>query len=189
LIGTIIILQHPLPVPSIVAMIIAHNRKYSMQALRTDLEALSSVIPVPQSDLDTVQIFHPSFPEFIQDRNRSRDHDLHVSSSDAHLRVATACLRLIKSQDIAGLRKCFNDNGTGSEPLRYACTHWISHVMSASVIPLLIEELEQFCERHIFHWIEVLRLHQKSSAAYDGLQQALKWSRVSPCHLLIVDGT
>jgi tRNA A37 threonylcarbamoyladenosine biosynthesis protein TsaE len=195
LVGIIIALQRPLPFPSIVTMMETHDKKHSEHALRAVLEALSPVIPLPKTDGGPVQIIHPSFPEFITDHNRCRDHDLHVSSCDAHLGVALACLRLMNSElrhDNWGIRD-FTDAKSGmadhqerpdrdvplTEQLRYACVYWISHVVSVSASPTLMEELQQFCENHLFQWIDELILLQNHSAAYDSLPLLLEWCRVS----------
>jgi hypothetical protein len=200
-IGTVIILQSPLPFPSIVDLMMTHDKKYSKQALRTDLEALSSVIPAPQTDVDPVQIYHPSFPDFIQNPNRCRDHGLHVSSSEASQSAAIACLRLVnkglhkdiceirdftvRNRDIYDIHRrldCFVP-----QSLRYACIHWMSHIVStASVSSALLEELAHFCKNHIFHWIEVLSLLGSLSAASHGLLRVLDWCRVSASQLLII---
>jgi hypothetical protein len=200
LIGMVIVLQRPLPFPAIVAMMMTLNSKYSEQALRTDLETLASVIPMPQTDVDPVQIYHPSFPDFIQDPNRCRGHDFHVSSSEASLSVAMACLRLMNNnlkKDICEIRDHTIVNRDiydlpqrldrfVPESLRYACVHWISHVISASATAPLIKELEHFCKTHIFNWIETLSLLQSLRAASDGLLRALEWCRVSPCQPIVV---
>jgi hypothetical protein len=200
LIGMVIILQRPLPFPSIIDMMITHDKKYSKQAIRTDLEALSSVIPVPQADGDPVQIYHPSFPEFIQDSNRCKDHGLHVSSSEASLSVAIACLRLMNKnldKDLCMITDptLMNNNIYDlqerldhfvPESLRYACIHWTSHVVSAPVTSPLLKELEEFCKNHIFHWIEVLSLLGNLSSAVYGLRRMWEWCQVSPCHPVVI---
>jgi hypothetical protein len=200
LIGIIIALRRPLPFPSIVDMMMTHSRSYTKQALRTDLETLSSVIPVPQTDVDPVQIYHPSFPEFIEDSNRCRGHGLHISSSEAGLSVAIACLRLsnkglygdicqirdptVMNRDVYDLRERLDH--FVPESLRYACVHWTSHVVSAPVTSPLIKELKEFCKNHIFHWIEVLSLLGNLSAAVYGLRGVLDWCRVSPRQPVVV---
>jgi hypothetical protein len=200
LIGLVIVLQRPLRFTSIVDMVMSHNRNYSEKALRTDLEALSSVIPVPQTDIDPVQIYHPSFRDFIQDSNRCKGHSLHIPSSEASLSVAIACLRLVNkglyrdmcetkdptvmNRDIYDLRERLDH--FVPESLRYACIHWTSHVVSALVTSPLIKELKEFCQKNLFHWIELLSLLGNLSAAAYGLRRVLDWCRVSPCQPIVV---
>jgi hypothetical protein len=191
LIGTILLLQHPLRFSSIVALLVTLNSGYSTRVLRTDLESLSSVIPVPESDVDPVEIFHPSFPDFMQDASRCRDPHLRISPPNAHLHIAVACLRLMNSclrQDICDIQDftLLNSEITDlqkrldrciSESLGYSCEYWIQHLVSAPASPTLIEELEKFCEHHLFHWIEVLSL-LKVKGTHDALMRAAKWCRV-----------
>jgi hypothetical protein len=200
LIGTIIVLQHPLPFQSIAALVMALDSECDEVELRCYLESLASVIPVPENEGDSVNIFHPSFPDYMQDPNRCKDLNLTVSSTDAHLSVAIACLRLmneylhedicnikdfaVANTDIANLQERLDRYVP--ESLRYACIYWILHVVSASGIAPFIEELEQFCENHILHWIEVLSLLRNLGSAFHGLPRALDWCRVSPFLLLVI---
>jgi hypothetical protein len=193
LIGTIIVLQRPLPFQPIAAIVMVIDNKCDEEELRCSLESLSSVIPMPENEADTVNIFHPSFPDFMQDPSRCKDPNLTVSSSDAHLGAAIACLRIMNEnlrRDICDIKDPYLENTKISdlqarldrfvpESLQYACIYWISHVVSASVLPALIEELETFCKTHLLHWIEVLSLLQNLGAGYHGLPHALDWCRVS----------
>jgi hypothetical protein len=194
LVGTIIILQRPLQFQSISTLLLAFDDNFSEVELRNDLESLASVIPIPEDDSDPVKIFHPSFPDYMQDPKRCEDPHLTVSSTDAHLHVAIACLRLmngrlrknicdikdvtVENAEITDLQKRLDDNIP--ESLQYACTYWISHVVSASPIQPLIRELREFCENHLLHWIEVLSLLESLGSAYHGLPRTLEWCQVSP---------
>jgi hypothetical protein len=134
----------------------------------------------------------------MQDPERCKDQNLIVSSADAHLHIALACLRIMNKRlhrdicdignfsvantEITGIQKRIDE--CIPESLQYACTYWISHVVLASHIPPLVGELNEFCETHIFHWIEVLSFLRNLGAA-SGLRRALDWCRVSTYYLLI----
>jgi hypothetical protein len=137
LIGAIIVLQHPLQLRSIASLLLALDDTCSEDEVRSDLESLASVIPVPDSETDTVEIFHLSFPDYMQDPKRSKDRGLTICSSNAHLDIAIACLRLMNThlhKDICDISdssvantniadlQAHLDNGV-PESLRYACTY------------------------------------------------------------------
>jgi hypothetical protein len=201
LIGTIIVLQHPLRFQSIALFMMVFNDTWVEEELRGDLESLASVILMPENEADSVNIFHPSFPDYMQNPSRCKVLNLSVSSGDAHLSVALACLRIMNEclyRDICNIRDFTIENRKISdlparlnhfvpEWLEYACVHWISHVVSAIVVRPLIEELEKFCKNHIFHWIEVLSLLQNLDAGYHGLPRTLDWSRVSSSPGFVID--
>jgi hypothetical protein len=165
LIGTIIVLQRPLRFQSIASFLTALDDGWDEVELRSDLECLASVIPMPDNEADSVNIFHPSFPDFMQDPSRCKDPNLTVSSSDAHLSVAIASLRLMNEslrRDICDIKDSTVANRDIidlqerlhlclPEGLQYACVYWISHVVLTSVLPPLLEELERFCRNHLFH--------------------------------------
>jgi hypothetical protein len=200
LVETVIILQRPLQLQSIAALLMAFDDTFNEAEIQSDLESLASVIPTPEKESDPVEIFHPSFPDYMQDPKRCKDPHLTISSTDAHLHVAMACLRLmngclqkdvcnikdftVENAKITDLQKRLDDNIP--ESLRYTCTYWISHVVSASPVQPLIKELKEFCENHLLHWIEVLSLLESLGAAYHGLPRTLEWCQVSPRPTIIV---
>jgi hypothetical protein len=193
LIGTIIVLQHPLPFSSISGLLWTPDGKYDREELRSDFESLASVLPMPELDSDPVQIFHPSFPEYMQDPKRCRLHNVCIAPADAHLYVAIACLKImntslrqdicniqdftLSNSDVVDLQQCLHR--CVSEELRYACSYWITHLVFAPPNLTLVKELRNFCKRHIFHWIEVLSLLNKLNVAMMGLPRGSDWCRVS----------
>jgi hypothetical protein len=199
LVGTIIVLQRPLRFQSISTLLLAFDNTLSEVELRSDQESLASVIPIPEKVTDPVEIFHPSFPDYMQDPKRCKNPNLRVSAADAHMHAAISCLKLMNERlckdicsigdftvtnaEVADLEERLGDSVP--ESLRYACTYWISHVVSVSPIQPLIEELRNFSENHILHWIEVLSLLRRLSVAYHSLPRASDWCRVSPCQLVI----
>jgi hypothetical protein len=195
LIGTIIEFQRPLPLQSIVTIMTAVDMEYDEVELRDDLQSLASVIPMPENEGDSVNIFHPSFPDYMQDPSRCKDPNLTVSSGDAHRNVAIGCLRImnvyldenicnIEDSSVANIDIVYLQEHLDyfmPESVQYACVYWISHAVLASESAPLVEELEKFCANHILHWIEVLSLLRNVGSAFRGLPRALDWCRVSPC--------
>jgi hypothetical protein len=192
LIGIVVVSQRPLQAPSVTSLMLAFDDTFSEEQVRSDLEALASVIPVPESETDPVKIISPSFSDFIQDPRRCKDPNLCLSLPEAHLNVTIACLRLMNSllredicsvqdftitnAEIADLHERLDDSVP--ESLRYACNCWIEHVILVLAIPAVIEELQQFCEKCIFPWIEVLSLLGNLNTADFGLPLLSDWCRV-----------
>jgi hypothetical protein len=193
IIGAIIVLQRPLPFQSIVTLLRASGHKCNKVELRSDLDALASVIPMPDSDADPIEIFHPSFPDYMQNPRRCQQPNLAISSDDAHFHTAVACLRIMNSslcEDICNVQNFTVPNAgiadlqerldlSVPESLRYACSYWTVHIVMHAASTPLIEELHQFCTSHLFHWIELLSLLGTINTASREFSRVLDWCRVS----------
>jgi hypothetical protein len=68
-----------------------------------------------------------------------------------------------------------------SDALRYAVCFWCNH-LTASGAPesLLIEALAEFCQKHLFHWVEVLSLLEHVIPVETALLGAIEWCGVRP---------
>jgi hypothetical protein len=144
---------------------------------------------------EPVRLFHPSFRDFISDRTRCKDDALHVNVGQQHLQLALFCLRLMNScltYDICDIRNPGIANldvqdriqETVTEALRYACRHWVAHLISFDPAliaerPELLETLRLFCQEHLLHWIEVVSLVGQVPAAHEMLSHAMTWCAVS----------
>jgi hypothetical protein len=144
---------------------------------------------------EPVRLFHPSFRDFISDRTRCKDDALHVDEGQQHLWLALCCLRLMNSSltyDICGIlnpgiaNRDVQDRVQEkvTEALRYACRHWVAHLISfdPSLIaerPELLEALRFFCQEHLLHWTEVVSLICQVPAAHAMLLNAMPWCEVS----------
>jgi hypothetical protein len=42
--------------------------------------------------------------------------------------------------------------------LQYACRHWAHHMASGLLSDKLLRALEEFCNNHLLHWVEVCGL-------------------------------
>jgi hypothetical protein len=144
---------------------------------------------------EPVRLFHPSFRDFISDRTRCKNDDLYVNAGQQHLRLALCCLRLMNScltYDICDIRNPGIANRDVqnrvdekiTEALRYACRHWVAHLISIDPAliaerPELLEELRMFCQEHLLHWTEVVSLLDQVPAVHKMLPNAVAWCAVS----------
>jgi hypothetical protein len=195
-IETIIVLQYPLPFPSMASLLLNMDKTWSDGDAQSILQSLASVITLPANKTDPVEMVHSSFQNYVTGFENPY---LTVSPPYAHMHVAVACLRIMNSslcQDICCIGN-FTDMKAKiddlperldiyvPDALRYSCVYWSFHIWSAPDSPPLIEELRNFCEHHIIHWIEVLSLLGNLNAVYNGLLRASSWCKVSLFYLLI----
>jgi WD40 repeat protein len=147
------------------------------------------------NDNQPIRLFHPSFQDFISDRNRCQNEVLHVDVGQQHLRLALYCLRLMNScltYDICDIRNPGIANRDMQDRvqekvtygLRYACRHWVTHLISfdhalIAERPELLEALRLFCQHHLLHWIEVISLLGQVPTVHEILPDAMAWCKVS----------
>jgi hypothetical protein len=142
-----------------------------------------------------VRVFHPSFPDFALDASRIRDPRLCVVPTVKHGLIALRCLEIMNNRlhyDICSIQDTTRPNKEVhnldeamheniSDALRYAVCFWCNH-LTASGAPesLLIEALAEFCQKHLFHWVEVLSLLEHVIPVETALLGAIEWCGVRP---------
>jgi hypothetical protein len=138
-----------------------------------------------------VRVFHPSFPDFAVDAGRCMDSRLCVVPAVDHRLIAMRCLELMNKYlryDICGIQDptLANDDiqdldmrlrANVSDALHYAVCFWC---LMASGAPdsSLLNALKEFCQKHLFHWVEILSLVKHVGLAEAALLQAIEWCEV-----------
>jgi cytidylate kinase len=144
---------------------------------------------------EPVSLFHPSFFDFITSSERCQDTNFLLQPSIQHQELAHCCLRVMNSTE-HGLRydicELVNPSvankdvrdldrrlGKVTEAVRYATVYWAAHLSCGDKVSNTLEgELVSFCESHLFHWIELLSLLGRLSAAAEYLPGVLIWCQV-----------
>jgi hypothetical protein len=159
---------------------------------KTALKGMKSVLIVPESEDETVRVWHPSFPDFMGDPSRCTDNRFVVNREDHHRRLAICCLKRMSSltRDICKIGDSLklNDEIDDLETrvsiyipadLRYACLHWASHLVhSPPTSDAPLDLLESFLFEHLLHWFEVLSLLGQSGIGVSALRQIRRWCMV-----------
>jgi WD40 repeat protein/cytidylate kinase len=144
---------------------------------------------------EPVSLFHPSFLDFITNSKRCCDVRFLLHPSVQHSELALHCLRAMNDEN-AGLRYNICDLVDASvankdvadlderlqrvsEAVRYAAVFWAAHLSRSNEQGVVLEgELVMFCEKHLFHWVELLSLLDRLSAVDEYLIRALEWCQV-----------
>lgn len=87
IIGTIVILESPLSVPSLAKLLDLPER-----LIRLRLDPLHSVLRVPDNDTGAVRLFHTSFRDFLLDPETQEKTLLGINETAMHYRLAKQCL-------------------------------------------------------------------------------------------------
>jgi hypothetical protein len=169
----------------------------SKDELDAHLATLVSVLIVPDTTSvnDVVRPLHQSFPDFVV-QHAGRVHcDLIIDAATANAHFTEHCLARLNKDlhtDMCHIRdpSLYNDEvqGLGARvklhvplALHYSGRNWVTHYAHyvhamgpQSKVPL---GLDEFCQHHLLHWIELLSLT-------DGLNEAL---RVLPTLLVALE--
>ncbi|KIL56071.1 hypothetical protein M378DRAFT_541436 [Amanita muscaria Koide BX008] len=204
-VGTIIVLQTPLPVATLACIIDEESEKiYAM------LRNLQSVILLDSDDVP--RIYHKSFPDVLTDQARCKDPRLRIDPRMHHTWIAIRCLEIMDKQlifNILGLgnvtRFMSNEDSLKEdgitdeqlqdkipEELRYACMYWANHLEVANIEDVdLMNRLEKFADEHMLYWLEVLSLIEELDSAHHAIRIVLKLlkSTASDLHQLLSDAS
>lgn len=183
--GTIAILRDPLPQPAIEELA-SLGPGHASSALRL---FQSVILPAAPPD-HCPRIYHPSFPDFIQDPRRCKEERFCIDTASHEARLAIACFKCIGStlhknmiqdlgdadntQDVEDLEK---KKASAYPPaVRYACRHWASHLSKAARDNRgVIEALEKFVLHSLLFWIEAMSWLGEARAAIRCVQIVKSW--------------
>lgn len=177
ILATVLFLQTPLSQDGIAALL-----ETSYVQIEVDLSPFHSVIDIPSTRDGCVSIFHSSFHEFITNPARCGDRH-YIDPSETQQKLLTKTLECLNKSlrrnicnlpedTIGDLPHEITDSSVISEPLRYSCLYWASHLADtlagprADITPVL-DHLRRFACHHLLHWFECL-------SAMGGLESGLK---------------
>jgi hypothetical protein len=167
--GSIVLLSSPLSADSLAKLL--HKPK---QDVDQTLEDLHAILDIPEDRARPLRLHHPSFRDFLLNKDRCGDSHFWVDEKQTHRALANNCIRLMSTslkRDICGLRapgvlvtdiqisiveQCL--------PLevQYACLYWVQH-LQCSGAQLYDSDVHQFLQEHFLHWVEALSLMGKMS--------------------------
>jgi hypothetical protein len=170
ILGTIVILFSSLSPVSLSALL--HIPKYTVDLILDDMH---SILIVPQDQGHPISLHHPSFRNFLLDKQRCRDLRFWVDEKEVHQALAESCMRLMSNKlkrDICGLHapgtlasEIKSDRIEECLPaeLQYACRYWVQHLQKSEARLRDNGQVYIFLRQHLLHWLEALSLMRKTS--------------------------
>ena len=169
-IRVIVTLREPLPVAALSTF-----AGITLIEIQNALDSLQSVIFVPSLPNVPPRIFHPSFIDFITNKERCTDSRFLVDVRSQEISLARRCLELMVDslgKNMAGMEDeaMLNIDVADSEgrlkealpsELRYACLHWASHMMATGQVDekcTSISLLNKFSRGRLLNWMEAMSL-------------------------------
>ena len=158
--------------------------------ISTTLRHLHSVLLVPTDEFQKIRVFHKSFPDFLQDRERCTDPRFHIDPTAHHGDMALSCLELVKglernpcclppftmNQDVVDLPQLLETKLGGAA--RYACNHWARHIRlsptSGDCADQVIISTSDVLQ-NAPPWIEVMSLEGRLEEVIRSMYSLLGW--------------
>jgi hypothetical protein len=182
--GTIVILFSLLSIVSLARLL-----QIPKETIDQSLEDLHAILDIPK-DQDRIRLHHPSFRDFLLDKQRCGDQHFWVDGKETHHALAESCLRLMSDKlkrDMCHLQVpgALASDVHSSQveqclpaDLQYACRYWVNHLQRSEVPLCDNDQVHRFLQKHFLHWLETLSLVGKTSDSV-GMVTALQSMVVS----------
>jgi len=157
ILGSVVVLLSPLSTLSL-SWLLQSADDWVGQALG-DLHA---ILNIPEDPAQLLRLHHPSFRDFLLNKDRC-DANFWVDEKQAHQKLLDGCIQLMTTslkQDICGagapgMLAAHMERSLSLE-LQYACLYWIQHLQKSGAQPSDNDQVHQFLQEHLLHWLEAL---------------------------------
>ncbi|KAF2631394.1 hypothetical protein BU25DRAFT_407050 [Macroventuria anomochaeta] len=172
ILGSIVALISPLSVGSLSALLLVPKHKVDQT-----LQNLHAILNIPGDARRPLRLHHPSFRDFLFDRKRCGEDNFWVDEKGIHKTLASRCLELMSApnglrQDMCSLSgpgtlKSEIDAGSISinlsPELQYSCRYWVEHLERSQHSIADADEVHDFLQTHLLHWLEAMSLMEETS--------------------------
>lgn len=170
MLGSIVVLHSPLSIKSLSRLL-----DIPKEDIDDTLEDLHAILDIPNSDACVLRLHHPSFRDFLLDKDRCDDLNFWVDQKQAHQTLADSCIRLLSTalkEDVCSVNKpgALSTNIESSRveqclppEVQYACLYWVLHLQKSGAQLRDNDQIHRFLQEHLLHWLEALGWMQKIS--------------------------
>ena len=171
-VGSIIVLFD-----SLSTVVLARLSSALSETISITLDPLKSVLNVPEDPNTPIQLLHPSFRDFLVNKDRCLDRHFWIDQRKAHHDIAKHCLYVMSKtlkRNICRLRtpgtlRSETETSTVNQHLpyhvQYACQYWVDHLQKSDLSLDDDRRVYKFLQTHFLHWLETLSLLGKMSEA------------------------
>lgn len=180
ILGVILVVMHPLAHWGVDALLGTAKCRPSMHTI--------SLLACVLSQKPTVRVLHPSFADFLTDRERCGRDIWYIDANEHHRRVAIMCLeRLGKTlkRNICDLTLEPRARRGNLDDISYSCPAWVEHVCTVTKdSKSIVEHVEIFLCQHLLHWLEATSILCETRRTIVLLGNLLIWIKVCDHHIL-----
>ena len=163
ILGSLVTIFSPLSVDSLSRLL-----AISRQRVERMLKDLHAILDIPKDLTCLLRLHHPSFRDFLLDKERCRDPNFWLDQKQVHRTLAARCIQLMSTslkEDICGVgrpgalvadiessqvQRCLPPE------VQYACLYWIQHLQRSGTQLQDNDQVHQFLQEHVLHWLEAL---------------------------------
>ena len=188
--GSAVILFSPLPTHSF-----SNILRVTKEDINLALLDLHSVLDIPKDQTCPIRLHHPSFRDFLLNKDRCKDPNFWVDEKKAHQTLADSCIQLMSQtlkKDVCELHAPGSQAGQVKSSwverclppeVQYAYLYWVHHLQRSSSQVHDGEEAYRFLQAHLLHWLEALGWMGKAS---EGIQAILSLEAHVPVNYLSI---
>ena len=202
-VGAVLLALHPLSRKTLSGLL---RNCGTSSDISVTLRFLHSLLNIPDSEDEPIRVFHKSLPDFLTDRTRCKDDRFFVDPAVHRQKILFSCLDLMKKrlrknicdlEDYAVLDEVEDLSDRWEicigSPLEYACRFWARHLAgvpgSGPDAKRVQEAIEEFFEKRLLCWFEVLSIVEDLEAAVRAINYVRQWYisvSSSPIHSSVV---
>jgi len=187
--GVLVLLRDPLSLRGLSAFTEVASRDVMFT-----FNYLKSVIIMPPSLDEPLQIYHPSFRDFLTIEKRCSEPRYAIKLPSMEKWLTLRCLNLLVDghlrRDVLNLgegsHSLLNENINDLEGLlhsafppevHYACLYWYSHLSQVELDDQdVVSLLYEFASRYLLFWFEAMSLLKQTSRAISAMRDAHVWA-------------
>jgi hypothetical protein len=189
LLGSVVILSSPLSAWSLGKLLFVAD-----EDIDQTLNDLRAILDIPSEQNRPLRIHHPSFRDFLLDKQRSRNVEFWVDEKQAHAALADNCIRLMSNllkQDICGLgapgtlvADVQKDRLEQCLPpeLKYACLYWVQHLGQSRHHINHGDCADMFLQKHFLHWLEAMSFIGETNKCTHMIEELRALAKVGVIH-------
>jgi Mrp family chromosome partitioning ATPase len=191
LVGSIVVLESPLSIGPLARLLQLPQKQVERQ-----LDALHSILSVPDNEDVPIRVLHLSLREFLVNPYRQEKSPFWVDERSTHKKLAYRCLELMSGpsglrQDMCSLidpgvlRSQIYDGTIASSlspHLQYACRYWVIHLKQNQHNITNGDKAHIFLQKHLLHWLEAMSLIGESRQCIHLLDSLEALTSVSSDH-------
>ena len=188
-VGAVVLAIHPLSRKTLSGLL---RNCGTSSDISVTLRFLHSLLNIPDNEDEPIRVFHKSLPDFLTNRTRCKDDRFFVDPAVHHEDILFSCLDLMKKRlrkniceledyAVLGEVKDLSDRREthiGSS-LEYACRFWARHLAgvpgSGPGAKRVQEAIEEFFDKRLLCWFEVLSIVGHLEAAMYGINYIRQW--------------
>jgi hypothetical protein len=191
--GAIVTVRDPLNAISLAELLSIKGRYNTSpsKVILLTVQNLKSVLAVPSGDGELIRTVHPSFIEFLTNRDRCVDDRFSIDTKVHHRFLTLRCFQLMHegltkdicdfgpallNSEVKDLNVRISQKIPGS--IQYACRYWADHLKEELPDGELLDSVRTFYFSDLLHWVEVLSLLDGIEGGFRSLRNANDWLQV-----------